>query len=122
MADALIGSLPRGLSVDEREKIFANTPLSPALNLLSSLPIVRHSLICPSCHMVDQACYVMLFKALHAVQFVHMLLQDKVGSRTLEGRRLRRHVLRGAVIVFITAGYSGKKFIFEKVCCYVCLN
>lgn len=42
-------------------------------------------------------------------------MQDKVGSRTLEGRRLRRHVLKGAVIVFITAGYSGKKFIFEKV-------
>ena len=42
-------------------------------------------------------------------------IQDKVGSRTLEGRRLRRHVLKGAVIVFITAGYSGKKFIFEKV-------
>lgn len=44
-------------------------------------------------------------------------MQDKVGSRTLEGRRLRRHVLKGAVIVFITAGYSGKKFIFEKVTC-----
>ena len=44
------------------------------------------------------------------------IMQDKVGSRTLEGRRLRRHVLKGAVIVFITAGYSGKKFIFEKVC------
>ena len=44
-------------------------------------------------------------------------MQDKVGSRTLEGRRLRRHVLKGAVIVFITAGYSGKKFIFEKVSC-----
>ena len=37
-----------------------------------------------------------------------------VSSRSLEGRRLRRHVLRGAVIVFITAGYSGKRFIFEK--------
>ena len=43
------------------------------------------------------------------------VFQDKVGSRTLEGRRLRRHVLKGAVIVFITAGYSGKRFIFEKV-------
>jgi hypothetical protein len=32
----------------------------------------------------------------------------------MEGRRLRRHVLRGAVIVIITAGYSGKRFIFEK--------
>ena len=44
-----------------------------------------------------------------------LCLQDKVGSRTMEGRRLRQHVLRGAVIVFITAGYSGKRFIFEKV-------
>ena len=54
--------------------------------------------------------------------------QDKVGSRTLEGRRLRRHVLKGAVIVFITAGYSGKRFIFEKVgqsasmCLQLCLH
>jgi biotin carboxylase len=37
-----------------------------------------------------------------------------VSSRSLEGKRLRRHVLRGAVIVFITAGYSGKRFIFER--------
>ena len=36
-------------------------------------------------------------------------------SRSMEGRRLRRHVLRGAVIVFVTAGYSGKRFIYEKV-------
>ncbi|KAA6416926.1 MAG: glutathione synthetase ATP-binding domain [Trebouxia sp. A1-2] len=78
MADALIGSLPQGLSINEREKIFANTPLSPTLSMLSSMP------------------------------------SDKVGSRTLEGRRLRRHVLKGAVIIFITAGYSGKRFIFEK--------
>ncbi|KAL3140541.1 hypothetical protein ABBQ32_005121 [Trebouxia sp. C0010 RCD-2024] len=78
MADAVIGSLPRGLSLNERDKIFASTPLSPTLSMLSSMP------------------------------------SDKVGSRTLEGRRLRRHVLKGAVIVFITAGYSGKKFIFEK--------
>jgi hypothetical protein len=38
-----------------------------------------------------------------------------VTSRSVEGRRLRRHVLRGAVIVFVTAGYSGKRFIYEKV-------
>lgn len=37
-----------------------------------------------------------------------------VSSRSMEGKRLRRHVLRGAVIVFITAGYSGKRFIFER--------
>lgn len=56
----------------------ANTPLSPTLNLLSSLP------------------------------------STLVSSRSVEGRRLRRNVMRGAVIVFITAGYSGKRFIFEK--------
>ena len=27
---------------------------------------------------------------------------------------MRRKALRGAVIVFFTAGYSGKKFIFDK--------
>ena len=62
----------------EKELVIANTPLSPTLNLLSSLP------------------------------------SNLVGSRSLEGKRLRRHVMRGAVIVFITAGYSGKRFIFEK--------
>ena len=40
--------------------------------------------------------------------------QDKVAARTVEGRRLRRNVLKGAVIAFVTAGYSGKRFIFEK--------
>lgn len=30
--------------------------------------------------------------------------QDRVNSRSVEGARLRRHVLRGAVVVFITAG------------------
>ena len=46
--------------------------------------------------------------------------QEKVSSRSFDGRRLRRHVLRGAVIVFVTAGYSGKKFIFKKV--RVCIS
>ncbi|KFM27308.1 Carnosine synthase 1 [Auxenochlorella protothecoides] len=78
LTEAVIGSLPRGLSHSEREFIVANTPLSPSLNLLSSLP------------------------------------RDQVSARSVEGRTLRRHVLRGAVIVFITAGYSGKRFIFEK--------
>jgi hypothetical protein len=39
---------------------------------------------------------------------------DRVGARTVEGRRLRRHALKGAVVAFVTAGYSGKRFIFEK--------
>lgn len=41
-------------------------------------------------------------------------LQDMVSARTQEGRKLRRQVLKGAVMVFVTAGYSGKRFIFEK--------
>ena len=33
----------------------------------------------------------------------------------MDATKLRRHLLRGSVVVFITAGYSGKRFIFEKV-------
>jgi len=39
---------------------------------------------------------------------------DRVGARTADGRRLRRHAIKGAVVAFVTAGYSGKRFIFEK--------
>ncbi|KAG2443559.1 hypothetical protein HXX76_001911 [Chlamydomonas incerta] len=39
---------------------------------------------------------------------------DVVSNPTREGRSLRRQVLKGAVMVFVTAGYSGKRFIFEK--------
>lgn len=58
--------------------IAASTPLSPTLNLVSSLP------------------------------------GDRIAQRSLQGRQLRRHVLRGAVLVFVTAGYRGKRFIFER--------
>ncbi|KAK9812604.1 hypothetical protein WJX72_000445 [[Myrmecia] bisecta] len=78
MVEAVIGSLPSGLSMEERQHIVQSTPLSPTLNLLSSMPL------------------------------------DRVNDRSLDGRQLRRHVLRGAVLVFITAGYSGKRFIFQK--------
>ncbi len=40
--------------------------------------------------------------------------QDLVAARTREGRKLRRSVLKGSVVVFVTAGYSGKRFIFQK--------
>lgn len=73
VSEALLGSLPRGMSVEERGRVLQSSLLSPTQNLLSSMP------------------------------------SEKVSARTLEGRRLRRHVLRGAVIVFVTAGYSGKK-------------
>lgn len=42
-------------------------------------------------------------------------MQAKLGSRSLDSFKLRRHLLHGAVVVFVTAGYSGKRFIFEKV-------
>ena len=31
-----------------------------------------------------------------------------------ESKKLRRSVLRGAIVVVITAGYSGKRFIYER--------
>ncbi|EFN59059.1 hypothetical protein CHLNCDRAFT_137776 [Chlorella variabilis] len=82
LSEAVVRSLPKGLTATERERVLASTPLSPTLNLLGAMPLVR--------------------------------LLDKVNSRSMEGARLRRHVLRGAVLVFITAGYSSKRFIFER--------
>lgn len=76
--DAVIGSLPKGLTSDERLRVRQSAPMSPAVGSLQQLP------------------------------------QDKVGARTIEGRKLRRSVLKGSVIAFVTAGYSGKRFIFEK--------
>lgn len=78
LTPSAIGSLPRALSPSEREVIAASTPLSPTLNLVSSLP------------------------------------GDRISQRSVQGRQLRRHVLRGAVLVFVTAGYRGKRFIFER--------
>ena len=78
LTEAVIGSLPKGLSLSEKEQVFASTPLSPVLNRLSSFP------------------------------------SNLVSARSTDGRKLRRHVLNGSVIVFITAGYSGKRFIFER--------
>ena len=40
--------------------------------------------------------------------------QSAVTARNALGKKLRRQVISGAVMVFITAGYSGKKFIFDK--------
>lgn len=38
----------------------------------------------------------------------------KLRAPTADGQVLRRKALRGAIVVFFTAGYSGKKFIFDK--------
>ena len=49
----------------------------------------------------------------HTHTHTHNTQQDKVSSRSRDGRRLRRSVLKGSVVAFITAGYSGKRFVFE---------
>ena len=41
LSEATVRSLPKGLTATERERVLASTPLSPTLNLLSSMPLVR---------------------------------------------------------------------------------
>ena len=41
LSEAVVRSLPKGLSVEQRQQVMASTPLSPTLNLLSSMPMVR---------------------------------------------------------------------------------
>lgn len=72
LSEAVIGSLPRPLSLAERKTISESMKLSSTLTRLGSLP------------------------------------SQKVLSRNEEGVRLRRRVLKGAVLVFITAGYAGE--------------
>ncbi|MEW5318059.1 MAG: hypothetical protein WDW38_009312 [Sanguina aurantia] len=78
--DAIIGSLPKGLTSEEKMKVLQSTPMSPSRALLQEMSNTA------------------------AV----------VSSRTADGKKMRRQVLKGAVMVFVTAGYSGKRFIFEK--------
>lgn len=42
-------------------------------------------------------------------------MQDRVSNRSVDGLKLRRQLLKDTRIVFLTAGYSGKKFIFDRV-------
>lgn len=41
-------------------------------------------------------------------------MQAKVSAPTRAGRALRRSLLKGCVIVIVVAGYSGKRFIYER--------
>ena len=43
-----------------------------------------------------------------------MCLQAKVSAPTRAGRALRRSLLKGCVVVIVVAGYSGKRFIYER--------
>jgi hypothetical protein len=53
-------------------------------------------------------CVVVLVLTLQSV------VQEASQNRSVEGRRVRRELLKDGVMVFITSGYSGKRFIFEK--------
>jgi len=41
--------------------------------------------------------------------------RDFLEASTLEAQELRRSLVRGATVVFVSAGYPGKRFIFERV-------
>jgi hypothetical protein len=43
------------------------------------------------------------------VSHINSPVQFQASSRSQEGSGLRRGVLKGAVVAFITAGYSGKR-------------
>lgn len=51
------------------------------------------------------------FTKLASMQEKHGALLNDPGE---EGQKLRRRLLRGACIVFFTAGYTGKRFIYER--------
>jgi len=48
------------------------------------------------------------------VSLLQEMGSDKISGRTGEAKKLRRSVLRGAIMVIVTAGYSGKRFIYER--------
>ena len=43
-----------------------------------------------------------------------LMLQAKVSAPTRAGRALRRSLLKGCVVVIVVAGYSGKRFVYER--------
>ena len=42
------------------------------------------------------------------------MVQAKVSAPTRAGRALRRSLLKGCVVVIVVAGYSGKRFVYER--------
>jgi carnosine synthase len=47
-------------------------------------------------------------------QMLAALQPDVVEAQGLEGQTLRRRLVHGATVVFFTAGYAGKRFVFER--------
>lgn len=53
-------------------------------------------------------------KVLVNIEVSWNVLQAKVSAPTRAGRALRRQLLKGCVMVIVVAGYSGKRFIYER--------
>eukprot|EP00775_Hariotina_reticulata_P008874 gene8874-9052_t len=75
---AVLGSLPKGLTMAEKAAVGSSMGMSPAAQRMQDIPELQ------------------------------------ANSATAAGIRFRRAVLRDSVVAFITAGYSGKRFVFEK--------
>lgn len=80
------GSLPRGHTPAEREK---------ALRDLVDR-VIRELTPGPTCERLSR------------------VPRRLLTNRGPDGQRLRREILKGATIVFFTAGYEGKRFIYER--------
>eukprot|EP01025_Chloroclados_australasicus_P044037 TRINITY_DN4742_c0_g2_i2.p1 TRINITY_DN4742_c0_g2~~TRINITY_DN4742_c0_g2_i2.p1 ORF type:complete len:618 (-),score=74.57 TRINITY_DN4742_c0_g2_i2:416-2269(-) len=79
LTQEILGSLPKGLSQQQRDEILSSVPLSPSL------------------------------------QMVQDMGPSNLNERSKKGKIARRSILKGSVLVFITAGQSGKKFIYQRV-------
>ena len=66
---------------------------------------------CNTCN-TQNTCYAR--KEHHFCKASATFMQELCRQRSMRGKLARRDALDGKVIVFITAGYSGKRFIFER--------
>ncbi len=100
MSQAIIGSLPKGLTQEVRAKIQQSVAASPSAAALKALDV----------------------NVVTARSALGKKTRRQVGPGRGSGRGrgivqnnvARFQVINGAVMVFVTAGYSGKKFILEK--------
>eukprot|EP00434_Breviolum_minutum_P015276 symbB.v1.2.013461.t1/scaffold951.1/size304340/1 len=72
------GSLPRALTLAERERVLRVLQPTATFEMLNRIP------------------------------------SELVEAKSREGQKLRRKLLEGSTIVFFTAGYAGKRFIYER--------
>ena len=96
-----MGSLPPGMSPADRLSLSQSTPASPLVTNISSMPPVSAA---------GQAC-----RLLQVLYQPYEHVQERLRAATTEGRKLRRTLLKGSVVVIIVAGYEGKRFIYERM-------